>query len=445
MENYEILWKSIRGELEKICAAITYATYFENLIPVDIVGERIILIANTKFYADTVNQKLRGRMLEALAKTESAITDFLVVVAEDKEDYLNQVENSEIERGDIPSNPINPNFTFDSFVVGPSNEFAFAAGKAVTENPGEAYNPLYIYGGSGLGKTHLLMAIANQIKKYKPGLRVLYATCEQFTNQLVESLSKGKGNGLDFRHKYRNVDVLLIDDVQFLAKRQGIQMEFFHTFNELVMQNKQIVLTSDCPPKDIEVLEERLRTRFEGGLVADIQPPNIETRIAILRKKSEEKKCLMNMDVLTHIAEIGDEDIRSLIGKLTKVIFFSKLQEKPITCALVDEAIKESVNEKQEQMKVEDIISCVSNFYKINKNDLLSKKKNKEFVEPRQVCMYVITDLMSSLPLAVVGQKMGGKDHATVIYSRDKIAEQIKTDNRLSRDINDIKKMLLKQ
>jgi chromosomal replication initiator protein len=210
------------------------------------------------------------------------------------------------------------------------------------------------------------------------------------------------------------------------------------------MQNKQVVLTSDRPPKEIEVLEERLRTRFEGGLLADVQPPDLETRIAILRRKSEEQKCVVGMKVLSYIAEMNDGDIRTLIGKLTKVVFASKLHERPITIDLVNDALKESTSEKQEELQADDIINCVCNFYKVNKNDILGKKKNKEFVEPRQVCMYLIADMMS-LPLMTIGQKLGGRDHATVIYSRDKIADQMKTDTKLSVAINDLKKMLLKQ
>ncbi len=445
MESYEILWKTILPELEKTVSSISFDTYISTLKPVDIVGERLILCTPTKIFADTVNEKMRARILEAVRRSNTGVSDYLVVIAEDREDYINQVDNDEIERVVDQGMPLNPKFTFDSFVVGESNQLIFAAAKAVAENPGDAYNPLFIYGGTGLGKTHILMAIANYIKLHKPTVNVLYATCEQFTNQLIDSISRGKGTGMDFRRKYRNVDVLLIDDVQFLAKKQGIQTEFFHTFNELVMQNKQIVLSSDRPPKEIEVLEDRLRTRFEGGLLADVQPPTLETRIAILRRKSEEKKCLVDLKVLSYIAEMDDGDIRSLIGKLTNVIFFSKLHERNITIDLVKEALRESVGERKEEMQVEDIIDCVCNFYKVSKSDILSKKKNKEFVEPRQICMYIITDMMSSLPLGVVGQKMGGKDHATVIYSRDKIAEQLKTDSKLARDINDIKKMLLKQ
>ena len=374
----------------------------------------------------------------------SEISDFAIYPAKSREEYISAFAEAVPEENLMQGSPINPKFTFDSFVVGPSNEYICAAAKAVAANPGDAYNPLFIYGDTGLGKTHILMAIANYLKIHSPRTNVLYATCEQFTNQLIESISKGKGTPADFRKKYRNVDVLLIDDVQFLAKKQGIQTEFFHTFNELVLQNKQIVLTSDRPPKEIEVLEDRLRTRFEGGLLADVQPPDLETRVAILRKKSEEQKCLVDIKVLTYIAEKTEGDIRTLIGKLTKVIFASKLHERQITIDLVNEALKESAGEIQEELKADDIINCVCNFYKINKTDILGKKKNKEFVEPRQICMYLITDMMS-LPLVTVGEKLGGRDHATVIYARDKIAEQMKTDKKLATDINDIKNLLLKQ
>ena len=443
MESYEILWKTALPELERTISHISFDTYILNLTPVDIIGNKLILSTKSKFFADTISATMHQKIRDALVKSTSEATDFEIVVAESKEDYEKQLGEREPSLENA-SAPVNPKFTFDSFVVGSSNELIYAAAKAVADNPGETYNPLFIYGGTGLGKTHILMAIVNHLRKTKPTLNVLYSTCEQFTNQLIESISKGKGTGADFRNKYRSVDVLLIDDVQFLAKKQGIQTEFFHTFNELVMQNKQVVLTSDRPPKEIEVLEERLRTRFEGGLLADVQVPNLETRIAILRRKSEEQKCLMDFKVLSHIAEMNEGDIRSLIGKLTKVIFFSRLHDKSITVDLVDEALKESAGGKQEEMKVEDIINCVSSFYNINKNDLLSKKKNKEIVEPRQVCMYIISDMMNGIPLEVIGQKMG-KNHSTVIYSRDKIAEMMKTDSKLATRVNDIKKMLLKQ
>ena len=388
---------------------------------------------------------MSDKIKEALSKSNKEITDFTIVVAKDREDYLSQLDNEDEERTQDYGSPVNTKFTFDSFVVGPSNDFLYAAAKAVADQPGEAYNPLFVYGGTGLGKTHMLMAIANELRLKKPSLNVVYSTCEKFTNQLIESISKGKGSGASFRKKYRKVDVLLIDDVQFLAKKQATQEEFFHTFNELVMQNKQIVLTSDRPPKEIEVLEERLRNRFEGGLLADVQPPTLETRIAILRRKSEEQKNPVDIKVLEYIAEMDSGDIRTSIGKLTKVIFFSKLHEKPITIELTQEALRESAGEKKEEMEAEDILACVCNFYKVDKRDVLGKKKNKEFVEPRQICIYLLTEMMSSLPLEKVGQIVGGRDHSTVIYSRDKIAELMKTDRKLAVQINDIRKMLLKQ
>lgn len=444
MESYEVLWKTTLPELENTISHISYDTYIKNLTPVDILGGKIVLITPNKVFSDTVTQRMGDKIRSALSKCNSEVNDFILLIAKNKEEYEKQLAEEERDKPTSQGSSINPKFTFDSFVVGASNEFIFAAAKAVAQNPGDAYNPLFIYGGTGLGKTHILMAIANYIRTYTPSVNVVYTTCEQFTNQLVEGLSKGKGAMGDFHRKFRNVDVLLIDDVQFLANRQGFQMEFFHTFNELVMQNKQIVLTCDRPPKEIELLEDRLRTRFEGGLLADVQTPDLETKIAILKRKSEEMKCIVDIKILSYIAELGDGNIRTLIGKLTKVVFASKLHEKPITIDLVEEALKESTAETQEELQADDIISCVCDFYKVTKADVLSKKKNKEIAEARQICIYLMCDMMS-LPQITIGQKIGGRDHATVIYSRDKIAEQLKLDNKLATEINDIRNMLLKQ
>ena len=444
-ENFEIVWEqSVLPILSKLISSVSFSTYIAALTPVDVSGNKIIFITPRAIVKSAVESVgIKEKIIQALEKCNTYITEFEVVVAENKEEYIKKNAEDEILKSEVNGSPINPRFTFDSFVVGPSNEFIYAAAKAVAENPGEAYNPLFIHGGTGLGKTHILMAIANYLKLHQPRLNVLYVTCEHFTNQMVESLSKGKLTPADFRRRYRGVDVLLIDDVQFLAGKQSTQNEFFNTFNELVAQNKQIVLTSDRPPHEIELLEDRLRTRFEGGLLADVQSPDLETRIAILKRKSEEQKCVVDMKVLAYIAEIGDSDIRSLIGKLTKVVFASKLHERKITIDLVNEALKESVSEKQEELQADDIINCVCNFYKVSKSDLLSKKKTKEIALARQVGMYLVLEMMS-LPQLTVG-KIFGRDHATVIYARDKITEQMETDSKLSVEINDIKKMLLKQ
>ena len=447
MESYEILWKTVLPELEKSNSSIYYSTFITPIKPVDIVGNKIVLIVPGQILLNAISgERVSTSIREALKKCSTEIDDFVVYDAKDRDEYLKIIEEEGTDDLEGQGSPINPKFTFDSFVVGPSNEFIYAAAKAVADHPGKTdeYNPLFIYGGTGLGKTHILMAIANYIKLHSPNTKVLYSTCEQFTNQMVDAVSRGKISPQDFRRKYRSVDVLLIDDVQFLAKRQGTQTEFFNTFNELVMQGKQIVLTSDRPPKEIDVLEDRLRTRFEGGLLADIQPPDLETRIAILRKKSEEQKCLVSIDVLTYIAETFEGDLRSLIGKLTKVIFASKLHERPITIDLVKDALRESAGEKQEDLQIDDIINCVADFYNIDKAEIIGKKKNKEFAEPRQICMYLITEMMS-LPLVTVGEKLGGRNHATVIYARDKIVEQMKTDSKLATEIRDIQKKLLKE
>ncbi len=448
MDNYEITWNQVIVPIIKTkISTIMYDMFLGQVQPLDVHGNKIILGCRTKLFVDTLsNNSLGEKIRSAILESQTFITDFEAVVASSKEEYLETYEQDEKAQFESVGSPLNPKFTFQSFVVGPSNELIYAAAKAVADNPGEAYNPLFIYGGTGLGKTHILMAIANELKLKKPSLNVLYSTCEQFTNQFIESISRGKNNGMEFRRKYRNVDVLLIDDIQFLTKKQGTQAEFFHAFNELVMQNKQIVLTSDRPPKEIEVLEERLRTRFEGGLLADVQTPDLETKIAILRKKAEEKKSIVDIKVLAYIAELGEEDgdIRSLIGKLNKVIFASKLHEKPITIELVKEALKQSAGEKEIELEADDIINRVCNFYKINKADVLSKKKNKEIVLPRQVCAYLMCELMS-IPLETVGRALGGRDHSTILYSRDKVAELLKMSDKFYTEVNDIKKMLLKQ
>ena len=447
MESYEILWSNALIDLQNTMQTVPYSTFITMLTPVDLKGSKLILWSTTDLTATAVNSQYAENIRNALKKASNGIiSDYEIVVGINKDTSLRQVEDlsTTVEKSIFTGSPINPKFTFESFVVGDSNELIYAASKSVAENPGETYNPLYIYGGTGLGKTHILMAIANYLKIKHPSTNVMYTTCEQFTNQFIDSISRGKNNGQEFRNVFRTVDVLLIDDIQSLSGKKQTQMEFFNTFNELIMQNKQIVIASDRAPAEIEFLEDRLRTRFEGGLLADVQKPDIETRIAILKKKSEEKKVVVDLKVLTYIAEKGDEDIRSLIGKLTKVIFSSQLYERPITIDLVNDALNESATEESSEIQIDDIIMAVANYYGVKKSDILGKKKNKEFVEPRQVCIYIITDLLNH-PLATIGQKMGGRDHATIIYARDKIADHLKYDNKLATQIDDIKNMIYKK
>ena len=434
MENYEIIWERALKRLKVSVSTIAYATYIEQLKPIDIVGSKLILSTKSELFASEVAKRLIDKIREALAMSGSGVTDIKLYVEGSNEDYLAR-KGVALPDSEIDSTPINPKYTFDTFVVGPSNRYLYAAAKAVAENPSDSYNPLFIYGGAGLGKTHIMHAIANYIKQNNPLKNVLYATCEKFTSDLITTIRQGKAysqEGMDFRNKYRNVDVLIIDDVQFLAKKQSTQEEFFHTFNELYSQNKQIVLSADCHPKEIELLSERLKTRFEGGLMAQVLPPDIETKIAILQKKAEMRKYILSLDVALYLAENSDNDVRSLEGMLNKVIFASMLHEEPITIDLAKEALSECVpaGGEKEALTAESIIDSVCDFYKIQRSDLLGKKKTKDVVEPRQICAYLMTELLS-IPLVTVGQALGGRDHTTVIHARDKIAELIKENTRV--------------
>lgn len=448
MENYELIWERALKHLKVSVSTIAYSTYIEQLKPVDLIGSKLILSTKSELFASEVARRLVDKIREALKLAGTGVTDIKLYVEGSNEDYLARKGVAPVQ-SEIDSTPINPKYTFDTFVVGSSNRYLYAAAKAVAENPADSYNPLFIYGGAGLGKTHIMHAIANYIKQNNPLKNVLYATCEKFTSDLITTIRQGKAysqEGMDFRNKYRNVDVLIIDDVQFLAKKQSTQEEFFHTFNELYSQNKQIVLSADCHPKEIELLSDRLKTRFEGGLMAQVLPPDIETKIAILQKKAELRKYILSLDVALYLAEISDNDVRSLEGMLNKVIFASMLHEEPITLELAKEALNESAPSggEKEVLTTDSIIDAVCNFYKIQRSDLLGKKKNKEVVEPRQICAYLMTELLS-IPLVTIGQALGGRDHTTVIHARDKISELIKENTRVDTEIKDLKNMILKK
>ena len=443
-DQFELLWKKISETLQATLSPITYNTYISKLKAVDIDGTKIILSTDNEFFANFIGKNLTEKMKEAFQKADTGITDFELVI-EGSDDV---VFTTEEEEEDYSPLSVDPRFTFESFVAGKSNEFVFAAAKAVAKNPGANFNPLYIYGASGLGKTHLMQSIANYISLHKPALRVMYTTCEKFINELIDSIYLNKGNNRDmqakFRNRYRNVDVLLIDDVQFLAKKQAVQEELFHTFNALQAENKQIVLTSDVPPKEIATLEERLRTRFEGGLIADIQPPDAETKIAILKQKAFERKAVIPPDVLDFLARDSGTDVRTLEGRLTKVIFASKLHEKPITLELAATALNEAISEEHETITSDKIISGVCSFYKITKDKLLGKSKKKELVIPRQICAYLMCEIMN-IPLVSIGEALGGGDHTTVIHSREKVTNLIKVNDRVAKEVEDIRNIILKQ
>ncbi len=338
---------------------------------------------------------------------------------------------------------LSPKYIFDTFVVGANNNLAHAASLAVAESPGEIYNPLFIYGGVGLGKTHLMHSIGHFILKNNPSAKVLYVTSEKFTNELIDAIrNKNNFSPTEFREKYRNNDVLLIDDIQFIIGKESTQEEFFHTFNTLYEAKKQIIISSDKPPKDIETLEERLRSRFEWGLTVDIQSPDYETRMAILRKKEDMEGYNIDNEVIKYIATNVKSNIRELEGALTKIVALSRLDNKDITVELAEEALKDiiSPNDKRE-VTPELVIQVVADHYGITPLDISSQKRNKEIVYPRQIVMYLCREMVGT-PLQMIGKFLGGRDHTTIIHGIDKITAEINKNESLTNTLEILKKKI---
>ncbi len=442
----EYLWGKIKERAEKLINPVSFSSFIEDLEPVDVVNKKLVLKALTEVTAATVTKHHLEHLRAAAQSADVGLVGVAIVVDGSDTYTLDEMPDA-YEENDLV---LDKRYTFESFVVGPQNKFVYAAAKSVATAPGENFNPLYIYGGTGLGKTHLMQAIANEISAKKPSLKVIYTTSEKFLNEYVDSMYAKKSAGTDnefrFRNRYRNVDVLIIDDIQFWAGKYGVQEAFFHTFNELFSQHKQIVISSDCPAKELTTLEERLRTRFEGGLIADIQPPDLETKIAILKRKALEKKYVIPEDVLAFLVKNSDNNVRTLEGRLNTVIFASKLHEEPITTKLAATALQESIGteEEQEELTPEAIIRATCNYYGVTKNDLIGKSKRQELVRARQICTYLLCDMLT-LPLVSVGKEMGGRDHATIIYSRDKVAELMRVNDTIAKSVTDIKSAVLKQ
>jgi len=340
-----------------------------------------------------------------------------------------------------PSN-LNPKYTFNSFVVGNSNRMAHAATMAVAKMPAKSYNPLFLYGGVGLGKTHLMQSIAHFTLKHHPNLKVLYTSTEKFTNELINSIRDDQNNA--FRNKYRNIDILLIDDIQFIAGKERTQEEFFHTFNTLYEANKQIIISSDRTPKEIEFLESRLRSRFEWGLIADLQPPDLETRIAILKKKAEMENITIDSNVLQFIAETIISNIRELEGALNRIIAFSSLSNETINLELTEEALKDTILSKESISIITPsyIQSIVAMTYNITISELLSSKRVRTISRPRQIAMYLCRKL-TNLSLTKIAEQFGGRDHTTILHGYDKIAKELVEDEQLAYFITQLELKIL--
>ena len=359
----------------------------------------------------------------------------------DKSHLINRP--SEVSRQLIQDANLNPRYTFDTFVVGANNNLAHAASLAVAESPGEIYNPLFIYGGVGLGKTHLMHSIGHFILKNNPKAKVLYVTSEKFTNELIDAIrNKNNISTTEFREKYRNNDVLLIDDIQFIIGKESTQEEFFHTFNALYEAKKQIIISSDKPPKDMEILEDRIRSRFEWGLLADISSPDYETRVAILRKKEEMDGYNLDDSIIEYIAKNIKSNIRELEGSLNKIIAYANLEKREVTMELAETVLKDIISPNDKKIITpEYIINTVAEHYDITPEDIIGTKRNSKVVYPRQIAMYLCREL-ANIPLKSIGQCMGNRDHTTIMHGCDKIEQELKTSQTTQKAIEILKKKL---
>lgn len=436
---------------------VSFNTWIKPLKVYDVIDDTAYILVNKDSSVEYIDKKYRLPLMVCIAEITGK--EYEIQFVSEDDDKLNEIHNASIDNGQKKKTKslaekagLNPKYTFDTFVVGGNNNFAHAASLAVAESPGEVYNPLFLYGGVGLGKTHLMHSIAHFILDKNPKKKVLYVTSETFTNELIDALRNGKTAGnesamLNFRDKYRNIDVLLIDDIQFIIGKESTQEEFFHTFNHLHTLGKQIIISSDKPPKYIETLESRLRTRFEWGLIADISSPDYETRMAILQKKIEldhlEKYNIKN-DVLDYIAANVKSNIRELEGSLNKLIALYKLNNNnnPIDIALAAEALKDIISsDNRREVTPELILDIVADHFGITVADLKSKKRDSEIAVPRQICMYLMRT-MTDTALKGIGAVLGGKDHSTVKYGVEKIAKDIESDEMMANTINIIKKKI---
>lgn len=446
MQDITIIWQQILEKLELRISSVSFMLWIKTIKPIEIDDKDNFIIAAQSISAK--NQIGRNFMDKISDCCFEVVGKPMKIVVLDPNEEIEYLKNNKVEEKDNSEkdekNPFVEKFTFDNFVVGKSNQFVYAAARTVAEHPGKRYNPLFIYGSSGLGKTHLLHAIGNYIREFEPNLKIKYVTCEQFTNDYISSLYSSTKNKaiIEFREKYRNLDVLMVDDIQFISNKKETQEEFFHTFNEMTLSNKQVIICSDRPPKEIATLEDRLRTRFSSGLIHDIQKPDIETRIAILHKKSQLEKYYAEDEVINYIAEHIDTNIRELEGKLSEVYFLATLSGKKI--ATMDE-VKDIFSNQKEELKndltPDKIISVVCDYFNISYQDIIGKKKNKEIVEPRMIAIYLISELLN-LPLVNIGKIFGGRDHTTIMHSRDKISQDLKVNKKTQTLVNEIKNSL---
>ena len=435
MEKHSV-WESAKAYLKERLDQSMYETWISPITCKKTTGDEITLEAPDSFFRDWIEAHYREPIQNALdTVTERKI--LLKLQASQKNHVAENPVSPNIHiKHSAPPDNLNPRYTFDNFVVGFSNRHAHAYAKAVAESPAKAYNPLFIYGGVGLGKTHLMQAVCHSIKNINPRIKICYITSERFTNELINAIQHHSTPA--FRQKYRNnVDVLVIDDIHFIAGKESTQEEFFHTFNVLYDAHKQIIISSDRPPKEIANLQDRLVSRFSWGLTTDIQPPDLETRVAILRKKMEREPIAIPEDVIFFIAQLIKTNIRELEGALIRTIAYALLEEKPVTLELTKEVLKDLLKESKKLITVDFIQRCVAEEFNISLHDLKTKRRNKNIVKPRQIAMYLSRGL-TDLSLPEIGECFGGKDHTTVLHSCNKIKGELSKDEFLKTRVDKV-------
>ncbi|MDF4143354.1 chromosomal replication initiator protein DnaA [Lentilactobacillus kefiri] len=446
MLDKDSLWQKLSEQFRNNTTDLTYDTWIKPVKPISFDGSTLTLSLPSELHRDYWKEQLAPNLIEyAFVITKGNIEPKFILDSDvNKEAQEKPVDNHPEQDGEEFSfskeNHLNPNYTFDNFIIGKGNQMAHAAALIVSEEPGKLYNPLFFYGGVGLGKTHLMQAIGNKRLEDHPETNVKYVTSEAFTNDFINAIQTNRTE--EFRREYRDVDILMVDDIQFFAQKEGTQEEFFHTFNDLYNNDKQIVLTSDRVPQEIPKLQERLVSRFAWGLPVDITPPDLETRIAILKNKAKLDNLVIPNDTLAYIAGQIDSNVRELEGALSRVQAYSKLKDEPITTDLVYEALRGlKLSKDNRQLSIVDIQNKVASYFHISISDLKGKKRMKSIVMPRQIAMYLARE-MTSNSLPKIGKEFGGKDHTTVIHACDKIAEIIKLDSDLRKEISDIKSSL---
>ena len=455
MSSYDLaeIWVKCTDKFKELANEKIFDVWIKPIIPLEVTDTYYKVAVKNSFFKTMLEENyanlIEGILSNIMGKNISLIIETMEGEASLSEELLEprptktqqqQLFTEKTAEQQIDESNLNPKFVFETFVIGNSNRFAHAAAQAVANNPAHAYNPLFLYGGVGLGKTHLMHAIGNRIKQNNPGMKVLYTTSEKFTNEIINSIQNK--NTEAFRQKYRNIDCLIIDDIQFLKGKEQTQVEFFHTFNALKDANKQIIISSDRPPREIETLEDRLRSRFDQGLTADIQPPDLETRMAILRTKALSDNIQMPNDVITLLATNIATNIREIEGAYTKIVAYTSLMDMPITMETAQKVLSDMGNTvKTRTITFEGITKVVAEHYNIKQDELFNKKRTQNIAHPRQVAMYLCREL-ADLSYPKIGELFGGRDHTTVIHAYEKISKNKNTNLALQKELQEMIEIL---